>query len=208
MRPMHRSRVAFIIFLGGCLLLSACARPRVRYPKPGQTEEGIASYYDGEFVGRRTANGEIMDRDQLTAAHRTYVFGTVLRVTNLDNGLDTVVRINDRGPFVHGRIIDLTLAGARALDMIGSGIAKVRLEVLAAPPPGTPMWVQIGAFIDPDNAERLRRRCSDASFPVTVIVEGEFHKVRLGPCESERDARILAGRARKLDVPAIIVVEK
>jgi rare lipoprotein A len=179
----------------------------VRYPTPGQTEEGIASYYDGEFVGRRTANGEVMARDRLTAAHRTYVFGTVVRVTNLENGRETVVRINDRGPFVDDRIIDLTLAGARAIDMVGSGTAKVRLEVLGAPPPGTPMWVQIGAFIDPQNAERLRERFSE-SFPATVVVEGEFHKVRLGPCAQERDARIMATRARQLGVPAIIVVEK
>ncbi len=194
------------IVLVGLLVAISCGRPRVRYPKPGQSEEGVASYYDGEFVGRRTANGEVMDRDLLTAAHRTFVFGTVVRVTNLDNGRDVVVRINDRGPFVDDRIIDLTLAGARAVDMIRSGTAKVRLDVLSAPPPGTPMWVQIGAFVETKNAERLRDRFADMSS--TIMAEGGFHKVRLGPCKNERDARILAARVRKIGVPAIIVVEK
>lgn len=207
MKRTYARQVALTALMLGCLLTISCGRPKVRYPRPGQSEEGVASYYDGEFVGRRTASGEIMDRDLLTAAHRTFVFGTVVRVTNLDNGRDVVVRINDRGPFVDDRIIDLTLAGARAVDMIRSGTAKVRLDVLSAPPPGTPMWVQIGAFVETKNAVRLRDRFADIA-PATIVAEGGFHKVRLGPCKNERDARILAARARKLGVPAIIVVEK
>jgi rare lipoprotein A len=92
-------------------------------------EEGMASYYAEEFNGRKTSNGEVFDMNDLTAAHRSLPFHTKVKVTNLDNGLSVVVRINDRGPFVEGRIIDLSLAGAKAIGMIGTGTARVRLEV-------------------------------------------------------------------------------
>ncbi len=90
----------------------------------------MASWYGGKFQGRKTANGEIFDTRKFTAAHRNLAFDTKVRVTNLDNGRSTVVRINDRGPFIQGRIIDLSQAAAEALDMIHSGTARVRIEVL------------------------------------------------------------------------------
>jgi rare lipoprotein A len=92
--------------------------------------EGNASWYGPGFAGRRTASGEIFDPGQLTAAHRTLPFGTVLRVTNLTNGLSVQVRINDRGPFKPDRVIDLSRAAAEEIDMIGSGLARVRVEPL------------------------------------------------------------------------------
>ena len=194
-----------IPFLLSVLLLSvSCRGVHVRYPSPGETQEGIASFYDGEFVGRHTASGEIMDRNRMTAAHRCYAFGTTVRVTNLENGLDTVVMVNDRGPFVRGRVIDLTIAGARAIGMVGTGTARVRLEVLSAPPAGAPLWVQIGAFTVPENAERLREQFDD--WAARVVVEDGYHKVRLGPYSRERDAQIAAAKARKRDVPTMIVV--
>lgn len=102
-------------------------------------EEGTASYYADEFHGRKTSNGEVFDMDSLTAAHRSLPFNTTVRVTNLNNNLSVVVRINDRGPFVEGRIIDLSLAGARAIGMIGTGTAPVRLEVIEfGPDPQAP----------------------------------------------------------------------
>ncbi len=106
--------------------------PRVQPPdgKALLTLEGVASYYADEFHGRLTSNGEMYDMHGLTAAHRTLPFGTKVRVTNLENGKSVVVRINDRGPFKEGRIIDLTLGAAKELDMIRNGTAKVRLEVL------------------------------------------------------------------------------
>lgn len=94
------------------------------------TEEGFASYYADEFHGRKTSNGETFDMNGLTAAHKSLPFGSKVKVTNLGNDLSVVVRINDRGPFVAGRIIDLSLAGAKAIGMIGSGTARVRLEVV------------------------------------------------------------------------------
>lgn len=93
-------------------------------------QEGVASYYADEFHGRKTSNGETFDMNKLTAAHRSLPFNSVVKVTNLTNGKSVIVRINDRGPFVDDRIIDLSLAGAKAIDMIGTGTASVTLEVL------------------------------------------------------------------------------
>jgi len=101
---------------------------------PSITEEhGIASWYGPGFAGRLTANGEVFDPSQLTAAHKELPFNTLVTVHNLENGRSVVVRINDRGPFKPGRIIDLSRAGAEAVGMIGSGTAQVRLEVMTLP---------------------------------------------------------------------------
>jgi rare lipoprotein A len=91
---------------------------------------GTASYYGPGFHGRKTANGERFDQHGNTAAHRTLPFGTRVRVTNLANGESVVVRINDRGPFKRGRIIDLSLGAARKIGMVGTGTARVRVEVI------------------------------------------------------------------------------
>ena len=101
-------------------------------PDPGQTAHGKASYYADKFIGRTTANGETYDPDALTAAHRTLPFGTRVRVTRLSNGESVVVRINDRGPFIRGRIIDLSHAAAQELNMMREGVVPVELEVLGA----------------------------------------------------------------------------
>ena len=94
-------------------------------------QTGLASYYADKFHGRLTASGEVFDMNALTAAHRTLPFGTKVRVTNLDNGNKVVLRINDRGPFVKGRIIDVSWRGAQELDFVAEGVVKVRVEVLA-----------------------------------------------------------------------------
>ncbi len=95
-----------------------------------ETSTGVASYYAHKFHGRRTASGEIFNMHSLTAAHRTYPFGTRVRVTNLENGMQVTVVVNDRGPFAKNRIIDLSLAAAKRIDMIRSGTAKVQLDVI------------------------------------------------------------------------------
>lgn len=122
------------------LLAAACAsrspsRPVVSPaapPAPGWTEEGIASWYGGRdgFEGKPTASGEIYDSSLLTAAHRELPLGTIVDVTNLDNGKTVRVRINDRGPFVAGRVIDLSRAAARRIGLIGPGTGMVRMEVV------------------------------------------------------------------------------
>jgi rare lipoprotein A len=94
------------------------------------TLEGVASYYADEFHGKKTSNGEIYDMNDLTAAHRTFPFGTKVRITNLENGKTVIVRVNDRGPFHEGRIIDLSLGAAKELDIVKTGTARVRIEVL------------------------------------------------------------------------------
>lgn len=99
-------------------------------------ETGVASWYGKEFHGRKTANGEIFNKNSLTAAHRTLPFGTWVLVKNLGNGKEVLVRINDRGPFAKGRIIDLSEAGARMLGMIQTGTAQVALYIMQAPSAG------------------------------------------------------------------------
>lgn len=101
--------------------------------KIGSTETGIASWYGEPYHGRRSASGEIYDMKQLTAAHRTLPFQTWVEVTDLDNGKKVNVRIIDRGPFVDGRIIDLSLAAAREIEMVRPGIARVKLKVIKPP---------------------------------------------------------------------------
>ena len=96
-----------------------------------QTQKGKASYYSKRMTGARTSSGERLHHDSLTCAHRTYPFGTLLRVTNLNNGRDVVVRVTDRGPHGRGRIIDLSWAAAEELDIINHGVAMVRVEVVS-----------------------------------------------------------------------------
>ncbi len=91
---------------------------------------GKASYYGDEFNGRKTANGEIYEGDKITAAHKTLPFGTMIKVRNLNNNKEIVVRVNDRGPFVSGRIVDLSYAAAKSLDMIRDGVVDVEITVI------------------------------------------------------------------------------
>lgn len=92
------------------------------------TRKGLASFYADSYEGKSTANGEIFRQNKITAAHKTLPFGTKVEVTNLSNNKTVVVRINDRGPYVNGRIIDLTKAAAKEIDMVGAGVAKVKIR--------------------------------------------------------------------------------
>ena len=116
-------------------LTAGCAGKQVvnSTPVPGDVQEGYASYYHDSLHGNLTANGEVYDRNALTAAHRTLPFGTEVRVTNLANGKSILLRINDRGPFVDGRIIDVSRRAAELLEFIDDGVVEVRLEVVAMP---------------------------------------------------------------------------
>ena len=134
--PIVRTSV-FVV----ALALSACGgsrrdavstRPPEPSPapvKPGRTQEGMASWYGPGFAGRLTANGERFDPSELTCAHRKFKFGTMLEVTNLENGRSVVVRVNDRGPYAKNRVIDLSEEAARRIGMIEKGHVKVRIEV-------------------------------------------------------------------------------
>ncbi len=160
-------------------------------------EEGVASWYGLPFNGRRTSNGEIYDMHEFTAAHRTLPFDAMVRVTNLSNGKQTEVRVNDRGPFVANRIIDLSLAAAQAIEMVGPGTTQVRLEVMSGPDPLAGFFgVQVGAFQVQENADRLRRQLAERYSPVETVPftlpTGRFYRVRVGRLPSEAAARTLA----------------
>ena len=169
---------------------------------PGQyVEEGVASWYGVPFNGHRTSNGEIYDMHEFTAAHRTLPFGSLVRVTNLRNGMQTEVRINDRGPFVANRVIDLSLSAAQAIGMVGPGTAPVRLEVISGPNPAQGFFgVQVGAFANQDNANRLRDRLAMRYSSVSIAIydspNGIFYRVRVGRLPTEAAARQLADQLR------------
>lgn len=164
-------------------------------------EEGNASWYGEPFHGRRASNGEIYDMNKLTAAHRTMAFGTMVKVTNLTNGKSTTVRITDRGPFVENRIIDLSRAAAQAIESIGPGVVPVRLEVVSGGDPfGGYFTVQVGAFKEKENADRLRARM-DAQYPPATIqqvtvTDAIFFRVRVGRISGEPAAQKFADQLR------------
>ena len=151
-------------------------------------ETGYASWYGGKFQGRKTANGEIFDTNQLTAAHKTLPFGTLVKVTNMGNGLAVTVRINDRGPFVEGRIIDLSRAAADLIGMMGSGVAYVSVEVVSSPAPADTLFtVQAGAFSRKENADAMAARLQGAglSFMVAMGQDAIYRVVMADIPESE-----------------------
>jgi len=181
MRGSFGRRLALLSLCGAMIVVPGCrkkhggnanippttqpsgAAPQASTPVPavavGYTEQGIASWYGVPFHGRAAADGEIYDMETLVAAHRTLPFNTWLKVTNVNNGKAVTLRVIDRGPFVDGRIIDLSKAAARQIDLLGPGVGPVRLEVVAAPPdvPSNDFYaVQVGAFSVEANAERAR----------------------------------------------------
>jgi peptidoglycan lytic transglycosylase len=146
---------------------SSEARPRAEQPTASRnakvlySEEGMASWYGPDFNNRRGANGEVYDMDQFTAAHRTLPLGSIVRVTNVKTDQTVVVRITDRGPFVTDRVIDLSRAAAKEVDVYRHGTQKVKLEVVQAPSSiekGGRWCVQIGAFDDPDEAGKMKSK--------------------------------------------------
>ena len=173
-------------------------------PAPeGYIEEGNASWYGVPFNGRRASNGEIYDMNKLTAAHRTLPFDTMVRVTNLNNGKSTTVRITDRGPFVENRIIDLSLAAAREIESVGPGVVPVRVEVITPgiDPTAGFFTVQVGAFRDPNNAQRLRDRLNLSYSPIFIqqydSPDGTYYRVRVGKVSGEDAARQFGEQLRQ-----------
>ncbi len=169
---------------------------------PGYTEEGIASWYGHPYHGRPAADGEIYDMEKLTAAHRTFPFNTWVRVYDLDSTKTVDLRIIDRGPFVEGRIIDVSHAAARDMDMIGPGTARVRVEVIRVPNviESVGFAVQVGAFRDERNAERFRERM-EARYGWARLLRragnSELWRVLVGSEPTEDQANKLAERIRQ-----------
>lgn len=204
----------------GALLLAACAKKRhtVAAPVPPRAipgeirngETGLASWYGHPYHGRPAADGEIYDMEQLTAAHRTLPFGTRVRVVNLTNSKTVDVRITDRGPFVENRIIDLSHAAAAAIDLVGPGIAPVRLDILSVPFASGQNWyaVQAGAFLDRDRAERLRASLEREFGPAHLVertASPTLWRVVVGRVPSEATASVLAARVRAQTGTAFVV---
>jgi len=129
---------------------------------------GLASWYGGKFHGRVTSSGEIFDTNELTAAHKTLPFGTMVKVTSFDNGRSVVVKINDRGPFVEGRIIDLSRAAADQIGMVGTGVARVSLTIVAFATDAELYAIQVGAFVNQANAQKVRDSLESAGFVVSM----------------------------------------
>jgi rare lipoprotein A len=164
-------------------------------------ESGIASWYGYPYHGRHAANGEIYDMEQMTAAHRTLPFDTMVRVINLNNEQKVEVRITDRGPFIDGRIIDLSHAAAKAISMIGPGTAPVRMEVIRLPQPRGGIYaVQVGAYRDRASAERIRARMAAQYGEAKVVLrEGNptLWRVLVGSEKTEDGADALRSRIHK-----------
>ena len=195
------------------VVLFGC-RPKVDYLPGGNIQTGTASWYGEDFHGRRTSSREIYDMNDLTAAHNTLPLGTFVAVTNLNNGQSVVVRINDRGPFVKNRVIDLSYAAARAIDMIGTGTAPVRIEVLAdiSPPlAGLRFSVQTGSFIQRSNAEAMRkdlaRQFADVHVSTFETARQVYYRVRIRAKDRET-AEMLARRLMERSYTAIVFEEQ
>jgi rare lipoprotein A len=208
------------LIVAGCLglALASCGEKRsVRAAVPPSIlgpEIGIASWYGHPYHGRPAANGEIYDMEQLTAAHRTLPFGTLVHVVNLENSKSVDVRITDRGPFVGDRVIDLSHAAARAIDMVGPGVARVRLDITQIPPSAPPGFfaVQVGAFRVRANADRLCAEMQSRYGAAHIILrpgDPPLWRVLVGRAPSVGDANSLAARIEsehdsKLGQPFII----
>lgn len=223
MRRSATLRVAatavLVAVLGGCA--HQAPRPRTEPPRKGEREKGDASWYGHPYHGRRTASGEVYDMHDLTAAHRTLPFGTVVRVERRDTGAEVEVRINDRGPFVRGRVIDLSYAAARRIRLDVDGVAPVTVTVVGferepprdtSPPPVPPghdadcVWIQVGAFGDLGNARRAVDWLRDHGYHA-VLVEGPdgLQRVRVGPYDDGDDAERDLDKLRREYPPASLV---
>jgi rare lipoprotein A len=228
-------RLAF--FIAALLMLSACGGKKARVSvspvstastSPSNSDlEGLASYYAEPYHGRRTANGEVFDTYKaMTAAHRTLPFNTLVRVTNKTSGGSVEVRINDRGPFIDGRVIDLSLLAAQKLEMVRAGIVSVKLEILktgdnagvpvASPSspssnsPSAPIYgVQVGAFGNKQSAEdlksRLEKKYPSVSIETFSADAATIYRVRIGRQADLQAAQRLADELRKEDFSPFIV---
>ncbi len=194
-----------------CLLATGCATNRYQPPKPRDAVRGMASWYGKDFHGKPTANGEIYDMHGISAAHRELPLGTVVDVTHLGNGREVRVRINDRGPFIRGRILDLSYGAARKLDMVGEGVARVEIRIVSvgdgtSGPISTLRYtVQAGAFREKGNAVAVLRRIEGDHPQARLISAGGWHRVRIGSFRYRKDAEEVKRRLERAGVAARVV---
>jgi rare lipoprotein A len=170
-------------------------------------ERGIASWYGMKFHGHRTSNGEVYDVYQFSAAHKTLPLPSYVRVTRVDNGKSIIVRVNDRGPFHEGRIIDLSYAAAVRLGINKMGTAVVDVEVVTPPHAHSVRWVQVSALSDAAAAQRLQaslqRSLAPMTWPVSISTQdggAGLHKVRIGPVPEGDDLQAVLDRLNQLNI--------
>lgn len=177
-------------------------------PFDTRSETGYASWYGPDFNGKKTSSGEIYDMYAMTAAHRNAPFGTRVHVTNLDNGKETIVTVNDRGPFVRGRIIDLSKKAAEEIGMMGAGTAKVQLDFLDRKPItiGT-VYIQVGSFESQDNAQLFFSNFQRTVPNITARIynEKDLYRVRTGPYATDEAAQTDLTSLKKLNFEGFIL---
>ena len=214
-----------------CALLAGCASAppppggyrvmgEVYFPldsADGYSEVGVASWYGKKFHGRLTANGEVYDMYARTAAHKTLPLGTTVRVTRLDNGRQVTARINDRGPFVKERIIDLSFTLADELDMVVDGTARVRVETISGPAAkvatgGESYSWQVGSFSSRANADQTAEKVRAGFEGVRVVsaqVKGAtYYRVRVGSYTSKSAAEDAYPKLTRMGFDPIIVTHE
>ena len=232
--PRRRSGLLIGLALAALLLQGGCVHHRRRagaphIPSRERSQVVVSSWYGKEFNGKPTASGEIFNMYGLTAAHRTLPLGTVVRVTNLENGRQAVLTINDRGPFVKGRGLDCSYGAAKALGFANEGLARVRIQVLdraterpkSAPTPGETLvggpgtsaslldasfTVQVGAFQNEQNALRFRDLMANRYGDAYVIRFRDFYRVRVGHLPTEAAAEALKERIQSDGVTGFVTV--
>ena len=199
-------------------LMTACAPERrvvyerrmppaeKREIKKGESREpqyGVASWYGSDFHGRATSSGEVYDMYQLTCAHQTLPLGTMVMVTNVENGKSLELKVNDRGPFVKERIIDVSYAAARMLGMWEKGTASVKVEVIGSAPELVQRFtLQVGSFVDETNAQRLaeqlQRNFDNVSVTTLETQTQKYHRVRVGQFDTRESALITAEKLSQM----------
>lgn len=213
-RPLIIPPLLFSLLLSLPLLFSCGPARRPPLPPsakgPTYQEVGYASWYGKEFDGRPTSSGEIYDMHAFTAAHRTLPLGTVAEVTHLGNGRSVRVRINDRGPFVANRIVDLSYGAAKEIDLADQGVAKVRLVAWTkkADLSSRRFNVQVGSFLVEENAKRFREkmeRYGPASVSLYQTNRQLYYRVRVGEFREEEEAQNLAKRLMKEGLSPLVI---
>ncbi len=201
------------------------------YPRKdarGYRERGIASWYGRMFHGRRTSSGEPFDMYAMTAAHPTLPLPSYVRVRNLRNRKEVVVRVNDRGPFLHDRLIDLSYASAHKLGLVATGTGLVEVSAVMpgdvsettrhAPPlveharPAPELYVQVGAFSRRENADRLHKRLQESAYGPVLVQQARvggvrIHRLRIGPIATVDEADRVAARLRRRGYDPRIIID-
>jgi rare lipoprotein A len=174
-----------------------------------EVQYGVASWYGGEFHGRPTSSGEIYDMYQLTCAHNTLPLGTIVMVTNLENGRSLELKVNDRGPFVKDRIIDVSYSAAQMLGMWEKGTALVKVEVIVPGiEPVQRFTLQVGSFSDESNAqklaEQLRKYFENVYVTTIETLTQKYHRVRVGQFETKDLALVIAEKLSQMGYKVLV----